>query len=172
MKVAIVGLSPSCALAPWDDPAWQKWGVAWDGRWAELDRAFEMHQPQDWPAYAPAGYEERLKECPVLYMQEPYVPNATAYPFDDVAKTCGAYWESSVAYAMALAIHEGAEEIALFGVDMKAEEEYGYQKPNMEYLIGLAIGKGIKVHVLEDCPLLKHSGRFGYIKRYGWRGWQ
>jgi len=32
----------------------------------------------------------------------------------------------------------------VYGVDMKADDEYGYQKPNMEYLIGLARGKGIQ----------------------------
>jgi hypothetical protein len=167
MKVAIVGLSPSHEFAPWGDPAWEKWGLGWDTDWPRLDRVFEMHSH-----FADDGtdYVERLKCCPRLYMQAKYLPNATEYPLEAVGKTCGAYWESSIAYAMALAIHEGAEEIALFGIDMKSGEEHGYQKPNMEYLIGLAKGKGIKVHIPETSPLLKFSGEFGYAGRYGWRG--
>jgi hypothetical protein len=166
MKVAIVGLSLSHDLAPWDDPSWEKWGLAWDADWPRLDRVFEMHSDysQD------PGYLERLSFCERLYMQEKYLPNATAYPIEDVAKTCGAYWESSIAYLMALAVHEGAEEIGLWGVDMKGDGEYGYQKPNMEYLIGLARGKGIEVRIHESSSLLKPSGEFGYVGRYGWRG--
>jgi hypothetical protein len=101
-----------------------------------------------------------------------------AYPFDQVAATTGAYWNSSIAYMLALAIHEGAEEIAIYGVDMKGDDEYGYQKPNMEYLIGLAIGRGIKVTIPDASPLLKFNPvgvKFFdhtpvYVQRYGWLG--
>jgi hypothetical protein len=52
-------------------------------------------------------------------------------------------------------------------VDMRADEEYSYQRANCEYLIGLARGKGIKVHIPEVSPLLKFSGFDGYKGRYG-----
>lgn len=118
------------------------------------------------------GYLQRLETCDVpLYTQ-------ANYPFDEVAKTTGYYWNSSIAYAMALAIHEGAEEIGVYGVDMKGDDEYGYQKPNMEYLVGLARGMGIKVHIPEQSPLCKFNGdgiKFYdfspiYKDRYGWLG--
>ncbi len=112
-------------------------------------------------------------------MQEKYFPNVEKYPFRQVAETIGEYYyNSSIAYAMALAIHEGAEEIGIYGVDMKADDEYGYQRPNMEYLVGLARGKGIKVHIPKESPLCKFQNtgiRFydhipEYVKRYGWLG--
>ena len=96
------------------------------------------------------NYEERLRDCPDLYMAQKFLPHAKVYPFEEVAKTCGDYWESSIAYAMSLAIHEGADEIGLWGVNMAGDDEYSYQKPNMEYLIGLAKGKGIKVFIHES----------------------
>lgn len=171
MKVAVVGMSASCADAPWDDASWEKWGLPWhEGYWRQMDRHFEMHdmrilKSKQW------DYLERLKECEHLYMQEAYFPGATRYPFEAVAKTTGDYWNSSIAYVMALAIHEGADEIGVFGVDMKADDEYGYQRPNMEYLIGLAIGRGIKVHVPDSSPLLKFFNHVPtYVKRYGWLG--
>ena len=182
LKVAVIGLSPTTHDdAPWDDPTWQKWGLPWDeGYWTSLDRGFEMHDLrllQSEHSGRPADYWDRLAEIPKVYMQEAHGP-ALAYPFDEVAKTTGRYWNSSIAYAMALAIHEGADEIGVWGVDMKGDDEYGYQKPNMEYLIGLAIGKGIKVHIPEKSPLLKFQGtgiRFykhfpTYVDRYGWLG--
>lgn len=182
MKVAVVGMSASCADAPWDDASWEKWGLPWhEVYWYQMQRHFEMHDMrllESEHSDRPADYLERLKECERLYMQEAYFHGATRYPFDEVAKTTGEYWNSSIAYAMALAIHEGAKEIGVFGVDMSGDDEYGYQKPNMEYLIGLAIGRGIKVHIPEASPLLKFNPvgvRFfnhvpTYVNRYGWLG--
>lgn len=79
---------------------------------------------------------------------------------------------------MALAIHEGAEEIGLWGVDMKDGEEYAYQRPNMEYLIGLAEGNGIGVFIHPDSSLCKfksdgikfYNHEPAYVDRYGWLG--
>lgn len=183
MKVAIVGLSPaSHDLAPWDDPSWKKWGLPWDeGYWVRLDRCFEMHDMrllESEHCKRPSGYMDRLLSLDNLYMQHSYWPGARRFPFEEVAQTTGPYWNSSIAYMLAMAIHEGAEEIGIYGVDMKGEDEYGYQRPNMEYLIGLARGKGIKVHIPDSSPLCKFqpSGiKFfdhvpTYSGRYGWLG--
>jgi hypothetical protein len=172
VKVCIAGLAESTrGLVPWEQVGWEFWGLGWDREFYRFDRVFEVHQPElltDLPGSI-EDYYARLALCPVVYMDEPVkaVPTAVRYPFEEVGETCGAYWESSIAYAVALAIHEGAEEIAVYGVDMTADEEYGYQKPNMEYLLGFAKGRGIKVHLPDACPLLKHSGQFGHLGRYG-----
>lgn len=178
MKVAVIGLSPKTHdLAPWDNPDWQKWGLPWDeGYWQRLDLAFEMHDLRlltgEHSGRKP-GYLARLQEIiPHLYTQQ-------NYPFDEVAKSIGAYYfNSSIAYAMALAIHQGAEEIGVWGVDLVADEEYAYQRPNMEYLIGVARGKGIRVFIPDESALCKFNGsgiRFykhlpEYVDRYGWLG--
>lgn len=183
MKVAIVGLSTTTHhLAPWGSNEWEIWGLPWDDfGWSQMTRLFEMHDLrllESEHSKRKEGYFKRLEDCPVLYMQQDY-KNAIAYPFDDVAKSIGqAYWNSSIAYAMALAIHEGAEEIAIYGVDMTGSDEYGYQRPNMEYLIGFARGKGIKVTIPDESPLCKfqnHGIKFydfvpTYTDRYGWLG--
>lgn len=184
LKVAIVGLSSTTHdLAPWSDPAWEKWGLPWDAYWARMDRLFEMHDRRllesEYSNRRP-GYFELLRTCGVpLYMQDAYDDlGATRYPFEAVGEDTGRYWNSSIAYAMAMAIHEGAEEIAIYGVDMAADDEYGYQRPNMEYLVGLAKGKGIKVTIPWQSPLCKfqpYGIRFynhqpTYVDRYGWLG--
>lgn len=182
MKVAVIGMADSCSEAPWNDPTWEKWGLPWhEGYWRRMDRTFEMHDIRlldSEHSKRDSGYFARLKECKGLYMQDAYVEEALRYPFEAVAETTGAYWNSSAAYAMAMAIHEGATEIGLWGVDMAADDEYGYQKPNMEYLIGLAMGKGIRVYIHHSSPLLKFNPvgvRFfdhvpHYVDRYGWLG--
>ena len=159
MKVAIIGLGPTYSQAPFYDPDWELWGLPWhDGYWIHYDRLFEMHDLAlltSTYSTRPKNYLERLKSIDVpLYMQEEYFFNVTPYPFDQITPK---YWNSSIAYMIALAIHENAEEIAVYGVDMKGDDEYGYQKPNIEYLLGLAEGRGIKVTIPEESPLLKFN---------------
>jgi hypothetical protein len=175
LKVAIVGLSQGTRhLAPWNDPEWEIWGLAWDvERRYQFHRAFEMHDMADLKAtYADLRrYLEKIAHCSRLYMVQEYqsVPGSIAFPFDEVEQSVGDYWCSSIAYAMSLAIHEGAEEIGLYGIDMKGDDEWGYQKPNMEYLIGFARGRGIKVHIPETSPLCKFTSPpdRNYAGRYG-----
>ena len=167
LKVAIVGLSPtSHHLAPWGNTDWELWGLTWDVDRFKFDRTFEMHDIHT----LEQKYIDYLDGL-APYMQEAYesVPGAKRYPFEEVAQTTGDYWCSSVGYMLALAIHEGASEIGLYGVDMKSTEEYAYQRPNVEYLIGLARGKGIKVHIPDSSPIGKFltDPEFGYSTRYG-----
>ena len=65
------------------------------------------------------------------------------------------YLNSSIAYEIGLAIYEGFEEIHLYGVDLQTEAEYAWQKPGVEHLLGFAAGRGIKVVLPANCPLLK-----------------
>ena len=65
------------------------------------------------------------------------------------------YLSSSIAYEIALAIYEGFEEIHLYGVDLNTEAEYAWQKPGVEYWLGIAQGRGIKVVLPANCPLLR-----------------
>lgn len=177
MKVAIVGLAPSTHDdAHWDDPTWEKWGLPWDDKyWTRMSRHFEMHDKRllasEHSKRVP-DYFDRLSDCIFLYTQD-------NYPFEDVAKSIGqAYWNSSIAYAMALAIHEGATEIGIYGVDMDGTDEYDYQRPNMEYLVGVARGKGIKVYIPEQSAICKfqpqgikfYDHNPTYVERYGWLG--
>ena len=177
LKVAIIGLASSTHdQAPWDDVTWEKWGLPWDDAgWPKMSRHFEMHDMRllmsDY-SRRKEGYFDRLKDCPALYTQE-------NYPFEAVGESIGQeYWNSSIAYIMAMAIHEGAKEIAIYGVDMSGSDEYGYQRPNMEYLIGLARGKGVKVTIPKESELCKFQPtgiKFydyipNYIDRYGWLG--
>lgn len=185
MKVAILGLSPTTHdQAPFLSLDWEIWGLPWDrSSWPYMKRMFEMHDIRllrSEHSKRQPGYLEWLETVGVpLYMQTEEVEGSTQYPFDEVSKTIGGhYFNSSIAYAMALAIHEGAREIGVYGVDMKADDEYGYQKPNMEYLIGLARGLGIKVTIPDESPLCKFQntgiGFYDhmptYYKRYGWLG--
>lgn len=174
LKVAVIGLAQSTHDdAPWSDPSWEKWGLPWDYNWSMLDRFFEMHDIrliEGKHAKLPKDYALRLS-CKPCYMQEEYYVGVRKYPLEG-------YFNSSISYMMALAIHEGAEEIGIWGVDMADNEEYVYQKANMEYWIGRAEGAGIKVYIPEKSSLCKFCGDGikyynhtpAYVGRYGWLG--
>lgn len=159
LKVAIVGLSPSHDLAPFDDDEWEKWGLAWDGHWSKFDRLFEIHTIED-EAWKKRVFE--ISEYMTVYTQD-------NYPLDNVIGAIGDYFSSSISYMIGLAIIEGAKEISLYGVDASDYGAYGYQRPNLEYLIGFARGSGIKVNILDDCPLCKYEpSDVNYPERYGY----
>lgn len=171
-KIAIVGLAPSSHdEAPLTDSSWEKFGLPWDTAWVHMDRFFEMHDlrliESDHCAL-PKGYIDKIKEIAKyapLYMQEEYFEGAEKFPFYCTDRQ---YYNSSIAYAMALAISEKPDVIGLWGVDMADHnEEFFYQRPNMEYLIGLAEGRGIDVYIPEQSPLCKFSPKgINYYNHY------
>ena len=110
--------------------------------------------------------------CPI-YMRKQYFPHVTRYPLEDVVETLGFdYFESSIAFMFALAIHENDPvntEIGMWGVHMAAQSEYAYQRPNMEWLLGLAQGMGFKVTLPDSARLLIFNGGKPKPKRDGRR---
>lgn len=155
-RIAILGLAPSYQLAPFHTD-WQIWALAWHP--IKADRYFEIHKP-----YCFGGeYEDRLNSLPNLTRQEDY-------PIEDITSEFRDYFTSSIDYMLALAIYIGADEIGLYGVDNC--KEYANQRPNTEYWLGVAEGRGIRVHMPEQCPLLKYEKpehcRFEWNTRYGY----
>ena len=167
-KIAILGkCSNPRSDAPLDLDDWEIWGLAWD-LLPRVHVQFEMHE--NWRNFL--GNEEdaaRHKAWLVgsgtpVYMlkQEPDVPLSREFPMEAVADCIGrtcygtAYIESSISYMMALALLElkPGDRIGIWGCDLSTGGEYAYQRPNMEYLIGLARGRGIKVYVPPQNALL------------------
>ena len=120
--------------------------------------------------YRPEHYMKSLRKLArskkhILYTQDSSVvsgPAVREYPIEETDKVVGHYYCSSVGYMVALALlkilqtgNPREHEIGLWGVDMKGSGEYVYQKPNLEYMLGIAKGLGITVSVPETIPLLK-----------------
>ena len=170
MKIAIVGSAASTRdQAPFDNLEWSIWALAWRRAGLKrVDMRFEMHDPSLWSRYAgpiPAYLDWlRASDAPVVMRgQFDEIPNCMPYPFDNVETFLGegVCYTSSVSYMLALAIYSEPEEIGLFGIDMLADEEYAYQRPAAEYLIGLARGRGIKVTIPGACSLTKANFMYG-----------
>ena len=168
-KVAIIGFaSNTLHLVPWNDPEFELWGLN-QGHFnfhRRADRWFEMHLLEFIPDARDPLYLEFLKAIPVpVYMVQAYeeFPNSVRYPLEDVIKYTGRdYFMSSPAFMLALAAMEGFEEIHLYGINLAIGDEYFYEKPNCEWLIGLLEGRGIKVYVPHASSLMKQYRRYGY----------
>ena len=98
------------------------------------------------------------------------------YPFGDIIKTYKnlkrmRYFTSSAPYMIALALHEGYDRIEIYGFEMSSTEEYAYQKPCMEFWLGIAVGKlgAENVYVPPGCRLLGETTElYGYDKIPGY----
>ena len=119
-----------------------------DGRWGEVERLGAL----------------KSKELALLNGIE-YV-DLSNYPISDVIEFFGVdYFTNTVDYAIALAIYKGFRGIHFYGINMANNTEYSYQKAGVEYWIGQAMGRGIKVKVLgKISTILKTSN----LKMYGY----
>lgn len=174
-KVAIVAKAGTSALAPWHDAEWEIWGLPWIS-YPRVDCFFDMHEQ---PLYEGAreSYwksEEWVKlldgSKPVYtFPSRSHLPGAVEYPLEEVSQSIPVpYLENSVAYMIALALHEGAEAIGLWGVHMRGAHEYEEERPSVTYLVGLAQGRGVDVHIPAGNPLMAsvwEDGRYGVTKR-------
>jgi hypothetical protein len=191
---------------PWDGLGWERYTrlfemhdpVLWDLQMATYFIEFwdgekfhrKGHRPDDY--YPDGGKSGRLVNCANSKEHKLYVQNGfrecdvedniglISYPFDRVIPCVGEYFQSSIAYVLALAItemmsSEGPHELALYGIDVSPDEEWAYQRACIEFLVGVAIGKGIKVTIPETSALLTFHDQFikygacmvEYTERYG-----
>ena len=167
-KVAIVGYAPHRKLAPYDDESFEIWGINDLFMLEDMkrrDRWFQLHHPTTVDNYQPVdkrlGVDAMLAEyakwdCPVyMHQRHPDVPNSEVFPFMELVEEFGYYFNNTISWLIAFAMHEGFEEIHIYGVDMASHSEYSHQKPSCEYFIGLARGRGIEVYIPDGSSLLK-----------------
>ncbi len=165
-KIAIVGAAPSSRdLAPFKDETWEIWGCSPSNRTGlpRITTWFENHDPhllkqkkhEAWTG----PYRDWLRKQTfriVMQSENDIVPNAFVYPWDQVKALCphgGLMLTSSIAEMIALAIIEGAAEIAVYGVDMAADSEWAYELPGCQIWIARARERGIPVYVPDDSSL-------------------
>lgn len=158
-----------------DTPNTEFWGmnslwqfmpdIPWSA-WFEIHRYSHLEEihKQSWPKIQ-AHYRELTIP---LYMidSDPDFPTSIPFPLDAVSKGRRRYFESSVAYilAYALLLSERTElqTIHMYGIDMVHDTEWGYQRPNCEYWIGVLEGAGITVNIPSIAAMCKPSCLYGY----------
>ncbi len=172
--VAIVGSHPRTReqfdFSRQDCDIWV-FNEALNGEWCKrASHVFQIHKPVIWKSATnkndPKHYEWlKSGDTPVIYMQDVYpdVPKSKRFPLEEIkAKFPRAYFTSTVALALGLAIYQGYERIEVYGVEMETNTEYGHQRNAVSYWIGYAEGAGIEVDF--------HSTGFFESAIYGYEG--
>lgn len=189
-KVAIVGFSDSRLLAPYGKEGWELWclndptdkpGIP--ARHA-FTRWFQIHPPRYLAKHYPRGLDDLARhwghETGIrLYMDRHYpeYPDSEAYPREQVEALASHGWfhASSFDWMMGLAVLEGFSEIHVYGCDslfafpvMNREPLSGLQA--MHYWIGVAEGRGARVHVQGGGHLFRILRLAVYESdlQYGW----
>lgn len=172
--VAIVGSAwTTRAWAPYGEDGVEVWcfnemhgqsGVGRPTRWFQLHPKWSFtkdHRLKHW-----AWLQER-HGFPI-YMQRKYddVPNSVAYPLREIQdrflqrlvrgeEQIKRIFGSTMAYAIALALHEDFSRIELFGIELTLRGEWAYQRESMAFWLGKADGMGVDVWMPEQCELFK-----------------
>lgn len=108
------------------------------------------------PLVAPFKYEE--------------IPLSEPFPLEECVKEFGyPYFTNTIAYMIAYALLKGVQEIELYGVNQAGSHEYMEERGGVEYWLGVANGRGVKVTINgKDSQLLKYKGRYGNEILYGY----
>lgn len=150
------------------------WAINLMGAIIRADRIIMMDDLEDLRArsdWAPQAWAVLRRTAARLVTSRPHpdFPTSEAYPLEKVLEIGPAYLNNTVAYAIALAIAEGAERIALFGCD------FGYpDRPQLredgracvEFWLGVAGSRGIEL-ILPAGTTLMDSHKPGLL--YGYR---
>jgi len=178
-KVVLLGTAQaSMNLAPFGQSAdgddWEIWSCS-PGTYGvpRIDRFFELHRWEPGQPWFQEGYTNFLKGfVGPVYMSKhiPEVTNCVVLPYKELVAKYGPYFfTSSLAWMMAMAIEEGAEKIALYGVDMAHSTEYGEQRLGCQYFAVLARSLGIEVGVPPESDLLRPAPLYGICENsHGW----
>lgn len=169
-SVALVGFSQATMHGHKESRADEIWTVnnAWQFDVPRWDRLFDMHPI--WhlttPKYNMLPHWEWLQQehdFPIYMMEHvAEVPASVRYPLEDVLENLGvAYMTSSASYMLGLALLEGFSRIEIYGLDMGSTTEYAYQKAGFEWLLGVAMGRGVEV-VLPKNSQLMNAVLYGY----------
>jgi hypothetical protein len=176
-RVAILGFAESWKQAPFDDPdvtiaglnELHKYVTRWDV-WFELHDADtlgvstrdlsegEQKRHLDWLSQSHGDKP--------IFMQPQFCdgrfPNARPNRLEEMVARFGRYFTSTIGYMIGWAILEDYDEIGLYGIDLASDIEYPYQRPNAEYLVGIARGMGKTVIIPERSSLCKAGHLYGY----------
>lgn len=149
------------------------WTINYMGAQIRCDRIVHVDPIHSYLGHPPVMdmSEFALKDKIPLYTSWPHprYPNQVMYPFGRVSASLGGitYFNTSVAYAIALAMADGFNEIGLFGCDFSYPDVHMAESGRAccEFLMGIGTQRGIRFAVAQSSTLMDM-----YCKQapYGW----
>ncbi len=169
-EVAIVGLGGSYADFVASRINSQKftevWGINCIGAILHVDRTIMMDPVSRFLDTENAGTQTEIAKEFLLTNKKPIytceldkrVKNLIEYPLSQVVKSTGfCYFNNTVPYAIALAIHEKVDKVHLFGIDYSYMQNLHMAESGRactEFWCAIAINKGIKIEIANRSNLL------------------
>ena len=174
MKIAILGKTQTRKDAPFDDPSWEIWGLGtarrdgtisiyptedipigrWD-KWVEVHGVY-FHNENSTGADLEHWYWLQEQNKPILTLGDMPAPASVEMPHQEILERFGSFFmRNSVCWAMAYAIHLGADEIGLWGIEQAGAKEYHQERYGVKHFIETARENGIKVTMPDTCALHK-----------------
>ncbi len=158
----------------------------------EFGEVGKPHTQKPW--FSPEYVQWMGKQsCPVwMFEPVPQIPTSRALPIERLTQKFGnLWWTSSIAYMLAMAIEAIIEDrkalaeaihkdgrppqpdrvqdtIALFGVDMSATEEFGYQRAGCQRFLEIAGTLGIEIMVPPESDLMRPMPAYGLMESEHW----
>ena len=167
-KVAVLGTATTTLeFAPVNDPSWEIWACS---PWMQgklpprsdgvpgFDAFFEIHWSNQFYPSERDQFLPWLRSCgkPVYVFDDLDIPSQVFYPKKQLEAQHGtAFFTSTIAWMLALAIDQRPAKIGIWGVDMADDTEYAYQKQGCLHFIALARLLGIDVELPSGSELLK-----------------
>jgi hypothetical protein len=176
--VAILGLGPSLAsyvslakkLGGRRRLADETWAINALGDVIQCDRIFHMDDVRVQEIRAAALPESNIATMLAWLKTHPgpiYTsfavdgyPGLVEFPLEAVIDDIGHdYFNNTAAYAVAYAVHIGVKKISLFGLDYTYANVHGGERgrANVEFLLGIASARGIRIAVPNETSLLDSS---------------
>jgi len=164
MKIILIGSANNWQDAPSEG---ETWGIHAVCLHRPVSMVWHLHKFDEEDYVCVPENEEAIKryvnenKIPMMCLKKhDDIPTSMAFPIEEMELK---YSESSISYMVWYAIHIGATEIDLYGILMAAFDEYHEQLKSVEYWIGYARGKGIKVTIHEPTAICKgRQGLYGY----------
>lgn len=142
--------------APFDDSTWEKWACNDMYRLLEpsqlqaVTRWFELHKNSALTrSRRPSDHWDRLRalKIPVYGTSRIPVSRRRQLPLDRLRAMGRSYYTCTFAYQIALALLEGVQALALYGVALTGSREAIVERPCVEWWLGYAEGRGVTVTV-------------------------
>lgn len=167
-KVCLVGFAESIYEAPWLDNSYEFWGLNNLHEYIDVagrgfTRWFNLHHPKhmkddwyrNWPAHQAWA---RIQRWLPIYTPEVWedCPTTVQFPKAEVEQLpFGWYHASTIDWMIALALREGFEEIALYGLNMTESGEPISARACIEFWLGQAAARGVGVRIPASSHLMK-----------------
>jgi hypothetical protein len=148
----IVGRGYGMELAP-EENCWGINNIIFE---RSVDIHFDMHHEGRMKPHQIERREKvirRAKELDIPVYACDSIPDTTyiRYPIESVIREFRTgYFSNGICYMIALAVMNGVKELNFYGVNhtrLKMLDEYTLQKPGVDYWLGVALGRGVKLNI-------------------------